>query len=94
MRSIAPLLAALFALSLPVLAQAGDGCPYSKPTAVTASVDAPDGHAGHHGDCSGECSGDAKATEGGCPCASETTAAAPEAGEAETDASQAFATND
>ena len=87
------LLAALFALSLPFIAKAGDGCPYSKPTAVTASVESPVHHSDHHGDCSEACT-DAKATEGGCPCAVETTAAAPAAEDTAADTSRAVANND
>ncbi|MDJ0847165.1 MAG: hypothetical protein QNK04_02165 [Myxococcota bacterium] len=96
MRTLAPLLAALFALSLPLAAQAGDGCPYSKDTAVTASVESPTGHQGHHGDCSEACTDSESATEGGCPCAvnASTTAAAQTGGDASTDSTGAVASND
>ena len=70
MRSLVAALAALFALSLPALALAGEDCPYSKQQSTTASLVAPaaDGH--HPEQCSASCphaaAGHAPAKT--CPC--------------------------
>ena len=55
MRAFFAVLATLAIFSLPLFAQAGDDCPYSKQETTTASVDAPAVHAAHEGACPAAC---------------------------------------
>ena len=76
MRTLAAAFAALFLLSAPLAAQAGEGCGYSKDKAVTASLDAPQGDLAHHGSCAEACTGGkASASTGDCVCGEEATTA-------------------
>ncbi len=78
MRFLALVLPALFALALPLAAQAGEGCPYSEAKTTTASFEAPaEEVAHHHGACSASCAhaaAKADSASGACPCSAETTA--------------------
>jgi hypothetical protein len=72
LRHLVPICAALVALALAGAAQAGEGCPYSKQAAVTASTDdeAPNSTAvAHHETCPHACAHAKSATaDGSCPC--------------------------
>jgi hypothetical protein len=72
-RSIAIVAGALFALSFPVAAHAGENCAHSKSAAVSASADGTL-LANPHAACSEACPQAAKA-EGSCSCGHATTAA-------------------
>lgn len=72
MRFLVAALAVLFAFSLPLAAQAGDGCPYAEEAATTASTDTINVDAAYaHAEACGACPhAAAMATaEGECPCA-------------------------
>lgn len=69
MRRLGLFVAMLFALSLPGLARAGEGCSHGKSEATTASADDRNAPAAHPAGCPGSCprEGSADAT-GGCAC--------------------------
>jgi hypothetical protein len=66
-RHLVVIFAFAFALALPGMALAGEGCPYSKSAPVTASTDeaAPADHAGA---CSASCPHAQAAAAGACSC--------------------------
>ena len=80
MRSTAAALAALLCLALPLSAQAGESCPYSKQESVEASTQAPaaeaaQAHAHAHA-CGGTCPHAAAMAKAGGTCACAAKAAA------------------
>ena len=101
MRSFAAALGFAFVLSAPLLAQAGEGCPYSKQKTTTASATATGGT--EAGNCSAGCPHAAAAAAksgGGCSaaCGEATSASAPgkalQSTEPVRSAEQTVATND
>jgi len=80
MRSLVAALAALFMLSLPLAAQAGEGCSHAKEAAITASVDETVSDAAYaHAEACGTCPHAAAMAEaeGECPCGGSLTVSLP-----------------
>lgn len=80
MRSLVAALAVLFVLSLPLAAQAGEGCSHAEEAATTASVDTTNADAAYaHAEACGACPHAAAMAEaeGECPCAGALTASHP-----------------
>jgi len=74
MRSIAIVSGALFALSLPLAAEAGESCSHAKSAATSTSAD--DAFPGDaHAACAEACPHTAQAAEGTCGCNHAATAA-------------------
>ena len=75
MHSFVAALAALLLLSLPLVAQAGDGCPYSKQDTTTAALDAPIDEAGACATACGHGGATAEPGAGECSCSDDVVAA-------------------